>query len=549
MIEEAVLAHVYTDWLNAPHGEKNEKVEKWGKVLNKSARQLFRELRQIQSCEKKTRADKGKRKNADIEDWTRKVWTIKLSPPGEKTVLSTVDALETAVKNAMIPEEGGEVPIGTYNRVAKELGLNKTSGRFSRFQARYANMVHQFDATSSKYLYIARKLPGGDRLLKLHHPKSHYYKNKPVPVDRERPWIYGCTDDYSGMADFEYVAARGEAAVDALSFLQNAWGKKENFNFRGLPRLLYLDNGPLKKAKPVQDFFKRLNICMIPSTPYVSRARGKIERPWRTIFLKFELVIFAEAQPDWQNFTITMSELNRRLMNFKIKYASWNHRYEKEKSREQMWWSSINERGGVIDVSPEALATVFQRHKRTVTGGYIQLNNKDYEVLGLDEGLVWVYEGVFDDRLVVEDQRTFKRYEVKTFKAIPFGKRLEVVKSNAEKLLEENRDKIKITKPLYGDIEPSNIKKIPVRQKEERMPEDLLKVPAVREETESEKPFFATPRERYEWLLERKFSGDELPEDEIVFMEEFEKTPLYKQLAASYQRLQAFNQKRAANEN
>lgn len=539
-LDENTLAGVIIDWQGAAYGHRRECLEKWAKVLKVSTRKLYRVVSESTMDKKRERSDKGKRKIDNVEDYTRKVWAIKTAPPGKLHDITTDTALEIAIKSGVVPADAAEIPISTYNRVAVELGYKTTREKLSRFQAKYANQVHQFDATSSKYLYIAKKLHNGDRVLKLHHPKSHYYKNKPVPVDRERPWIYGCVDDYSGHACFQYVAAKGEAAVDGLSFLYHAWGEKENDPglLSGIPKLLYLDNGPLRKALPIKNFFERLDVKMIGSEAYRSQARGKMERPWRTLFQMFELPLFA-AIKDWQKFEITLSELNRRILNFQVRYNNMAHRYQKTKSRADVWWQSINTRGGVIAPSEESLATVFQRHERTVRGGYFSLDAVEYEVDGLVDAKVWVYEGVFSDKLVVEDQQTHKRYETKLFEPLLFGQRLQVATPAGELAVKEEREQLSDTVQLFTEPDESP-NQLPVRKAGERTPENPMKTTALQQEEEPEDdgtvPLFRTQRERYEYFLKKKLEGLPVADSELLQMEEFESTALYKQLCGTYEK-------------
>lgn len=541
MISEEILAQIVVDVKQVSYGGKTEQVRRWAKLLGVSYNMVYESIRKVCPSTRHKRTDTGKRMNPNVNDWTRTIWGIKLRPPGEAEPISTDQAVKLAVGWGCVPAEAGQLSASTYNRIARELEMNRSPGRFARFQAKYANLVHQIDGSTSKYLYVARKTSDNDRVLKLHRPAKKPYKNKPVPT-RERLMVYGLVDDFSGQQISRYVAAEGESAVDGLSFLQYAWGQNDDsrLQFRGLPRMVYLDNGPLKKAIAVQDFFKRLDVKIVPRMPYNSKAGGKIERPWRTLFHRFELPFFAG---NWEKFEILLSEFNRQLINYLLEYNAMPHRYQKDFSREQMWWNSINERGGVIDIPSQALATVYRREKRTVTGGYFSLDNTEYEVLGLNEGKVWVHEGIFDDRLVVQDVRSHARYEVKLFKPLSFGQRVEIVKTKAEKIAEESREKITIANTLYSEDAPSNVKKLPVRKKEERELEDPLSVDNLQEEEEK---LFGSERERYEWLLQHDLGGEEIQASDREFMRHFETTDMYRQLAGTYKRWKTFWMDRVA---
>jgi putative transposase len=56
---------------------------------------------------------------------------------------------------------------------------------------------------------------------------------------------------------------------------------------RGLPRKLYLDNGPAFRSKHLEDITASLGIALIHSSPYKPQGRGKIERFFRTVRSQF----------------------------------------------------------------------------------------------------------------------------------------------------------------------------------------------------------------------------------------------------------------------
>lgn len=537
MIPEPTLAHIISELEFAPYGGKTDVVDRWSKVLGVSCKTIYRNIKSIMGITKKKRIDAGKRMNKNMEEWTRIVWMIKLRPPKENGVIPTDIAIKIAVREGLIPKEAGEICISSYNRVARDLEFNHTAGRFARFQAKYPNLTHQFDASTSNSLHIARKLPDGEIILKLHR-KAANYKNKPVPI-RLRPVIYGIVDDHSGLHYARYTASEGENAADGLEFLMQSWAEKKHkkITFRGLPRLLYMDNGPVSKAAPVTEFLKRLDVTKINSTPYAARGKGKIERPWRTMWNRFELSLF--VVDDWKNFEITLTELNRQFDNYIIEYSNGKHRYNREITRQQSW-DTIALRGGVVDISQHALSSVFKRAKRKVTGGYFSYQNEEYEVIGLDNASVWVHEGIFNDKLIVQDMRTHSKYEVITFKPLPFGKRLEIVKTKAEEIAIASHEEISIKSTFYSESESatSNLVKIPVKGTKKEI-ENPLDIPEIKDDSPR---IFATERDRYEYLLE---TNEPLTSNDKMFMTAFEKTDLYQQLKGTYAKWNAHNKKTA----
>jgi transposase InsO family protein len=550
MISPATLAQILRERDQAAYGTKSAVVRAWAKTLNVAYATIYNQLSAMTPPkQRKHRSDKDKIP-AQYVEWTKTIWMVKSRPPKENGVIATDQALQHALTAGLIPPDAARIPVSTYNRYARILHLNRTGGRHARFQAKYANLVHQIDASSSAFFYIAR-IDDGEPVLKLHRKAAAgNYKNKPVPT-RQRPIIYGLVDDYSGALCARYYSAEGESAADGLDFLQHAWAGSTGMaitpagapRLRGLPKLLYLDNGPLK-AGPVNEFLIRLDIKKINSRPYEARGKGKIERPWRTMWSRFELTFF--MVDNWQEIEITLTELNRQFENYLIEYNNRPHRYQKDLSRINAWWQSVTERGGVIDIPAKALSTVFRRDRRVVNGGYFSYLNQEYEVKGLDEGVVWVYEGIFNDRLIVEDVKTHRKYNVTLFEPLAFGQKIELVQSEAEKIAEAGREKISITETFYDQSPESDSKvaRLPIRSREKEL-EDPLEIMPDMPDAEEEL-LFDSPRERYEWQLKKQIAGESLPENEVEFMRKFEKTDLYRQLSATYERWIAFGEKRAA---
>lgn len=456
--DPAIIAQARIEIDNAPHGMKSEIADRWASLLKTTRQTLYR---YINADNKRTR--KGEPRKPEYHDWARIVFQIKKRPPEEAGEISTEDALAIAVKSGQLPDIALNVPVGTYNSIARNNGWSKKEVRANRFQAERPNQAHHFDASTSKFLYIAKRLEDGDYLLKLHRPAKHY-KNKPIPVDTLRPWIYGLVDDYSGRLICRYVAAQGENSVDSMSFLSWAWSSI------GLPEQLLADQGMLKKALPSRDLIERLGIELPEMMPYQKRGHGKIERPWRTAWQKFELPFWAAE--DQNKFEITLSELNQQLSNFiEDKYNKLPHRFERNITRMQAW-SRIALHGGIVAIPENALATVARRGKRKVSiEGKLDYNGKSYEVKGLHAAWVWVFEGVFEDRLVVQDCDTGMKYEVKDFEPLNLGEYKAHKETPHQELVKESAN-LNISKDamLYADKAPQDEKVVsmPIRTKEER---------------------------------------------------------------------------------
>ena len=72
--------------------------------------------------------------------------------------------------------------------------------------------------------------------------------------------LYSVVDDRSGVAYQEYHGVYGEDVVAALRFLFAAMTAKsvENFPFQGIPRMLYMDNGPIARSLVFQKVMRSI---------------------------------------------------------------------------------------------------------------------------------------------------------------------------------------------------------------------------------------------------------------------------------------------------
>lgn len=463
--DPALISQARTEIHAAGFGMKSDIAKKWAILLNITPQTLYRHINNNGS--KRKRASKPVK--AEYQEWARIIFQVKKTPPEEAGEISTEDALAVAVKKSLLPEAALNVPVGTYNIIARKNGWTHTAIRANRFQAERPNQAHHFDASTSKFFYIAKRI-GDDYLLKIHRPAKHY-KNKPIPVDALRPWIYGLVDDHSGRLTARYVAAQGENSADSMSFLSWAWSEI------GLPEQLLADQGMLKKALPSRDLIERLGVELPEMMPYAKRGHGKIERPWRTTWLKFELPFFAAAE--WEKFEITLSELNQQLQNYiSDKYNKLAHRFEKSISRMDAW-KRINLHGGIMKIPENALATVARRAKRKVgIDGILNYENRAYEVKGLHDEWVYVFEGVFEDKLVVQEIDTGKKFEVSDFKPLNLGEYRSHPATPHEQLVKESANLALTGQGLYADKKPENEKIIsmPIKTKEEREIEDPFDV-------------------------------------------------------------------------
>ena len=97
---------------------------------------------------------------------------------------------------------------------------------------------------------------------------------------RRKTYLLAFLDDHSRLvphAQF-YLSEGLNCYLDAL---------KQALLRRGLPRKLYLDNGPAFRSKHLEHISASLGVALIHASPYKPQGKGKIERFFRTVRMQF----------------------------------------------------------------------------------------------------------------------------------------------------------------------------------------------------------------------------------------------------------------------
>lgn len=101
-----------------------------------------------------------------------------------------------------------------------------------------------------------------------------------VEGKQRKSYLFAFIDDMSRLichAEF-YLNERIDSYTDGL---------RKALNKRGLPRKLYVDNGPAFRSHHLSHATASLGIALIHSKPYQPQGRGKIERFFRTVRMQF----------------------------------------------------------------------------------------------------------------------------------------------------------------------------------------------------------------------------------------------------------------------
>jgi transposase InsO family protein len=131
-------------------------------------------------------------------------------------------------------------------------------------------------------MYPAKKLPQDRRKFEAELPndlwQSDVMHGPMVKVGDKlrKSYLIAFIDDHSRLVPYGcfYLSERLDSYLDALK-----WALLK----RGLPRKLYVDNGPAFRSKHLEYVAASLGIALIHSKPYTPQGRGKIERFFKTV--------------------------------------------------------------------------------------------------------------------------------------------------------------------------------------------------------------------------------------------------------------------------
>jgi len=214
-------------------------------------RRYERSGRRLSSLYPRQRSDKGSFRSLDEET----VATL-VNLKTELRRASVPAILRTAKVRKLLPADF-KVTSATLYRLFREKGLMEKGPPPEdrrRFETELANETWQSDA--------------------LHGPRVT------VEGKERKTYLFAFIDDCSRLvphAEF-YLSERVDSYCDAL---RKALAK------RGLPRKLYVDNGPNFRSHHLSHITASLGIALIHSRPYKPEGRGKIERWFKTLRSQF----------------------------------------------------------------------------------------------------------------------------------------------------------------------------------------------------------------------------------------------------------------------
>jgi hypothetical protein len=362
---------------------------------------LYRALRRHLRPKAVRRADRGQPRKlslSEIERYCEIIAALKLRTSNKKgRHVSTARAIE------LMTEHGVETPEGLVKLAPRAL-TRPTADRYLRawgydhvrltrapaavrFQARRSNELWQFDMSPSDLKQVKQPLwiePG---------------RGNPTLM------LFSAVDDRSGAVYEEYRCVYGEEAEAALRFLFNAMAPKpeEDMPFQGIPEAIYMDNGPVARARVFQNVMASLGIRMthMPAGKdgkrVTARSKGKVERPFRTVKEVHETLYHFHQPKD-------EAEANLWLRRYLVRYNAQPPRSEQH-SRIEDWLHNLPESGLREMCAWERFCAFAREPERRKVGidARVTVEGVAYEVapdLAGEEVVLWW--GLFDQELYVE---------------------------------------------------------------------------------------------------------------------------------------------------
>lgn len=364
---------------------------------------LYRQLKHLKHPHSLRRSDAGKPRHISehaMRQYCELIAALKIRTTNKNgRHISTATALDLLESTGIESEYGfiqppkGLLNKSTVNRYLALYGLDKSNlikqTPAVRFQAKHSNECWQFDLSPSDLKSVKEPV--------------WYDKRKGLPI----LMLYSVVDDRSGVCYQEYRNVHGEDAGNALRFLFNAMAKKQDptIPFHGIPKMIYLDNGPIAKSRVFLNVMQYLGVEVKVHMPdskdkrrKTARSKGKVERAFRTVKECHE-VLYHLREPKNE------IEANVMLTDYLKKYNDHQHRTEPH-SRMEDWVKNID--GAVKSMCSWERYCAFSREpeKRKVgIDARITVDGSTYEVspdLAGEHVILWW--GLFDDELYVEHE-------------------------------------------------------------------------------------------------------------------------------------------------
>lgn len=393
--------------LPARSPERLSKIQEFAHSFGVTPSTIYRQLSRFMGLRSALRADRGHPRILSKEELLRfcdVIAALKIRTRNKKgRRMSTATAIRLLEGAGVETPEGLlRAPVnllkrGTVNRYLADLRLDARSLDLApvsmRFQATHSNECWQFDLSPSDLKEIEQQ--------------SDLTAREPG-MGKMIPMLYSVVDDRSGVSYQEYHLVQGEDVLAALQFFYRACSAKEvptgDFPFHGIPKMLYMDNGPIAKSKLFRQVMTFLGVEVRTHEPQKdkarkksARAKGKVERPFRTVKEVHETLYHFHKPKN-------VEEANRWLVPFLQRYNAQLHR-SGECSRMEDWIQNLPSEGLRPMCSWERFIELVREPlgRKVGSDAFISLDGVSYRVDGeLINCEVTVWYGPLDDAVFVD---------------------------------------------------------------------------------------------------------------------------------------------------
>ncbi len=300
-----VEKEIYDALINLSDDERTVEVKRLAKHYNCSISTIWRKANKAGIRARAERSDKGE---TAVEEWILEHAAALINKSRRKNDKFTFDVKEIY---RHMKEELGIVIDVSYSRFCELLRMRGwTVDEFKKptphvqVISEHPNQLHQFDVSICLQWYFDEKK---GELEEDTDYKRKYYANKiEQTVEKElrgkkKLHRYVLVDHTSGAFFFWYYYALGENSIDGADFLFKAWSSKKElvstitnsdyngiYQFQGLPKILYTDQGAILKKKALKNLLDSLNVQLEFHESGNPRAKGMVEGLMNIIEKGFE---------------------------------------------------------------------------------------------------------------------------------------------------------------------------------------------------------------------------------------------------------------------
>jgi len=351
----------------------------------------------------------------------------------------------------------------TVNSRLVEMGF-RMRDPVTRYEASFANQLHEMDFTRSKYFQLAGH-DNGEWLLKVSGKELHYKQDD----RRLRLWIVSLVDSFSRAELSRGYPATSESEDLGLTHLHWAYCRPEDDHVvRYMPFIFKTDQGSFGKSSAIRDAFERLEIRTDFSRPYSKRGIQKVESSHRRRWQQFELAMAVDLG---EGTTIKLAEYNELLLEKTIEDLEQLHPARKGTKR-SVYLASVAA-NPPRELDGDLREIVFRVYERKVADTLlVSINSETFRCPEYSIGkTVRVYRnmmGEFVGHLVEEERKPFTLVPAKGFVELddyshrPHATFRQEIATEVEK---EKREKIKDKRQTKNDEHTAKQLFLPARPK------------------------------------------------------------------------------------